>query len=137
MKTLFVGIALALVAAPAAIAGQAEEDQLYHWGECAVVGSMYESAEEQGLANSTVKAANVAFAELEPRMETYVNGLSDELGEDAADAVFSKLIDDYSGPMTDWTTASDRTAYPVRVWGKTMERCLSEARSLPPVETGK
>lgn len=136
MKTLFVGIALALAAGPVALAGQAEADHLYHWGECAVVGSMYESAEEQGLADDTIKAANVAFTELEPRMEAYVNRLSDELGEDASGAVFSKLIDDYSGPMTDWTTAKDRTAYPVRVWGKTMERCLKEAKSLPPVETG-
>ncbi|MBX3480700.1 MAG: hypothetical protein KF842_09875 [Caulobacter sp.] len=131
MKTLVAAIALGLLAAPAAFAGQAEEDTLYHWGECAVVGSMYQAAVEQGIADAGVTAAFSTFQTLEPRMATYVDGLADALGEERANTVYSRLISDYGDSMTAWVEADDRTAYPAKTWGKTMDRCLKEAMTLP------
>lgn len=127
---LIAGLCAALFAVPA-LAAPPEDEALYHWGECAVVSALYESAVEDGSEDRRITSALADFHVFEPRMEAYVNGLAASIGEARAEAVQSKLMIDYEGPMTVWAETEDRDGYLLATWGKTMDRCLEEATVLP------
>ncbi len=127
---LTAGLCAALFALPA-LAASPEDEALYHWGECAVVSALYETAVEEGSDDRRITAALADFHIFEPRMEAYVNGLAASIGEARAEAVQTKLMIDYEGPMTVWAETEDRDGYLLATWGKTMDRCLEEATVLP------
>lgn len=129
-STLAAGIALALLAAPA-LAGEAEERDLYHWGECAVVGGIYEAAIEMGASDPRITSALTAFHNFEPQMKSHTDGIAAGLSDDRGDAVRDKLLSDYEEGLTRWVASEDRDGFLLATWGKTMDRCLKEATALP------
>jgi hypothetical protein len=130
MRALALGLSLALLAAPA-FAGEAEEETLYHWGECAAVGSLYEGSIEAGSSDPRITAASDAFRNFEPQMEAHTNALAAALGEERASAVQAKLLADYDSDIQLWAASEDRDGFLLATWGKTMDRCLKEATALP------
>jgi hypothetical protein len=130
MKALVAGLALTLFAFPALAAGP-EEDELYHWGECAAVGALFEAATEMGGGDPRIASASSAFQNFEPQMEAYTNALADKLGEERATAVQKKILDDYDSDITLWADTEDRDGFLLATWGQTMDRCLKEATALP------
>ncbi len=125
-----VGLALALFACPA-FAAEADEDLLYHWGECAAVGALFEAAVDDGSSDPRIASASNDFATFEDRMEAYTNGLADALGEARAAVVQARLLADYDRDLALWGEAEDRDGFLLATWGKTMDRCLKEATVLP------
>ena len=83
MKALTLALGLVLVAGPV-FAAEPEEDQLYHWGECAVVGGIYEVAIERGMGDPRILSAKTDFDSLTPQMEAHANDLATRLGEERA-----------------------------------------------------
>ena len=130
MRALALGLSLALLALPA-FAGEAEEETLYHWGECAAVGALYESAVDDGSSDPRITAATTAFHNFEPQMEAHTNALADAVGEDRANAVQARLLADYDSDIQLWAATEDRDGFLLATWGKTMDRCLREATALP------
>ncbi|MCE3288291.1 MAG: hypothetical protein K0R83_303 [Caulobacter sp.] len=130
MRTVALGLTLALLAAPA-FASEAEEETLYRWGECAAVGALYQGAVEGGSSDPRIAAASDAFHNFEPQMEAYTNGLAAALGEDRANAVQARLLADYDSDIQLWAASEDRDGFLLATWGKTMDRCLKEATALP------
>ena len=123
-------LALAALACPA-FAGEAEEAMLYHWGECAAVGSLFEAAVEIGSSDPRITSANTAFHNFEPQMEAHTNAIADGLGEDRANAVRDRILADYDSDIALWADTEDRDGFLLATWGKTMDRCLKEATALP------
>lgn len=130
MKAVALGLSLACLALPA-FAGEAEEQLLYRWGECAAVGALYESAIEGGSSDPRIVAATAAFHNFEPQMEVHTNALADALGKDRADAVQTRLLASYERDLELWVSAEDSDGFLLATWGKTMDRCLKEATALP------
>ncbi len=131
MKTIAaVSLTLALLAGPA-LAADAQEDLLFHWGECAAVGALYENATDDSGGDPRIQAAIDAFKALEPRMELHTNALADAVGEARANAVQSKLLESYDSDIVLWGDSQDRDGFLIATWGETMDRCLREAATLP------
>lgn len=130
MKALATALALALLAGPALAAGSGE-DELYHWGECAVVGGLFEAAIELGASDPRISSASTAFDNFKPQMESHTDGLAAQLGKERADAVRDKLMADYDSDITLWAATEDRDGFMLATWGQTMDRCLKEATALP------
>lgn len=130
MKALALGLSLTLLALPA-FAGEAEEATLYHWGECAAVGALYEGAVEAGSSDPRITAANDTFRNFAPQMEAHTNALAAALGEDRANAVQARLLAAYDGDIELWAASEDRDGFLLATWGQTMDRCLKEATALP------
>ncbi|MDB5468537.1 MAG: hypothetical protein JWR84_97 [Caulobacter sp.] len=130
MKALALGLALAALACPA-LAGEAEEETLYHWGECAAVGALFEASVDTGSSDPRITSASTAFHNFEPQMEAHTNALADALGKERADAVQAKLLSDFDSDIALWADTEDRDGFLLATWGQTMERCLKEATALP------
>lgn len=124
------GLALAALACPA-LAGEAEEAELYHWGECAAVGALYEAVVEAGSIDPRITAASTAFHNFETQMETHTNALATAVGEERANVIQAKLLADYDSDIALWRDTEDREGFLLATWGKTMDRCLKEATVLP------
>ena len=130
MKALTAGLALALLATPT-LAAEPAEAELYHWGECAAVGALFEAAVGIGATDPRITSASSTFADVSPRMEAYANAIADRLGEERANAVRDKILQDYDSDIALWGDTEDRDAFMLETWGKTMDRCLKEATALP------
>ncbi|MDO9335564.1 MAG: hypothetical protein Q7T61_04130 [Caulobacter sp.] len=130
MKALALGLAATLLAGQA-LAADAGEEALYHWGQCAAVGALYEAAIDEGSADPDVAAATRAFHEVEPRMEAHTNALADALGKQRADGIQARLLSEYDGDIALWVAAEDADGFLRSTWGPTMDRCLKEAAALP------
>jgi hypothetical protein len=130
MKALALALGLVLITGPV-LAAEPDEDMLYHWGECAVVGGMYEAAIERGSGDPRILSTKTDFDSLTPQMEAHANDLATRLGEERASAVRERLFADYEGHMTGWVSSDDPEGFLVATLGKTMDRCLKEAAVLP------
>lgn len=129
MKALVAALSLALLAAPA-LAADAAEDELYHWGECQAMGGLFEAAVDHGSSDPRITAALTAFQNFAPEMESHTNALAERLGEARADAVREKLLADFDADIDRFAAADDRDGSLLATWGKTMDRCLKEAAAL-------
>lgn len=130
MKTIAAAaLTLAFLSGPA-FAGEAEEDMLFHWGECAVVGALYEGAAADN-GDPRIIAALEAYHPLESRMAARADALANALGDDRADAVQARLMEANDGDLTRWAAAENGDDFLIATWGQTMDRCVREAGSLP------
>lgn len=130
MRALALGLTLAALACPA-LAGEAEEQQLYHWGQCAAVGAIYEAAVEDSGADPGIQVSVDNYHELELRMETHTNALADAVGKDRADAIQGALLASFDSDIALWAESEDPDGFMIATWGETMDRCLREAATLP------
>jgi hypothetical protein len=130
MKALAAALGLTLLAAPA-FAGEAGEEALYHRGECAGVGGIYEAAIEIGATDPRIVSATTAFHNFEPQMKAHTDALANALSDERSTAVRDRLLADYEGDLTLWAGSEDRDGFLLATWGKTMDRCLKEATALP------
>jgi hypothetical protein len=130
MKALAISLTFALLAGPA-FAAETDEEMLYHWGECAAVGAIYELAMADSGADPRIRVSVDAYHAFEARMEAHTNALADALGKDRADAVQAKLLESFDSDIALWADTEDRDGFMIATWGETMDRCLREAATLP------
>ncbi|WGM39828.1 hypothetical protein [Caulobacter sp. NIBR1757] len=131
MKAALVGGLIALCISVPAFAGPAEEQALAHWGECAMVGAIWEMRIDEAGAARDIEATLKRFKELEPRMEIHANALAAAIGDERAQAIQSSLLESFDSRLNDRVAAEDKAGFMIATWGPTMERCLREAATLP------
>jgi hypothetical protein len=106
------------------------EEDLYHWGQCAVAGGLYEAAVDDGASNPAIVDSYKRFRVLMPRMEKHVDGIADALGT-KAEPVLTKLKADYTAVLEGWDEKGDPHDFFVRAFGPIIDRCITEAATLP------
>lgn len=130
MKALTLALGLVLITGPV-LAAEPDEDMLYHWGECAVVGGIYEAAIERGSRDPRILSGKTDFDSVSPQMAAHADDLATRVGEERASAVREKLFAEFDSYMAEWASSDDPEGFLLATWGTTMDRCLKEAAALP------